>query len=70
MIQRSGHLSPSLNRSIFDSRIQVKRMERYMGMFCGLGSGVLLKELDHVQLSFENAVEWAMEHLLKDDRII
>jgi hypothetical protein len=41
-----------------------------MGMFCGLGSGVVLRELDHVQLSFENAVEWAMEHLQKDDRII
>jgi hypothetical protein len=41
-----------------------------MVMFCGLGSGVLLRELDHVQLSFENAVEWAMEHLQKDDRII
>ena len=41
-----------------------------MGMFCGLGSGVLVRELDHVQLSFEDTVEWAMEHLHKDDRII
>ncbi|MBT3568346.1 MAG: hypothetical protein HN494_05820 [Opitutae bacterium] len=48
----------------------MKRKERYMGMFCGLGSSVLLKELDHVQLNFENVVEWAMEHLQKDDRII
>jgi hypothetical protein len=41
-----------------------------MGMFCELGSGVLIRELDHVQLNFENIVEWAMDHLQKDDRII
>jgi hypothetical protein len=34
-----------------------------MGMFCGLGSSLLLREPDHVQLNFENEVGWAMEHL-------
>ena len=48
----------------------MKRKERYLNMFIGLGPRVRLNEPSQSTIGFEKATVWAMKHLRKDDRIV
>jgi hypothetical protein len=48
----------------------MKRRERYIKMFSGLGPKVRARGLGENAVDFESAVGWSMKHLRKDDRIV
>ncbi len=48
----------------------MKRKERYLAMFSGLGPKVRVNEFGQESVEFKSSVTWAMKRLRKDDRIV